>query len=86
MHAEPVKLVGEARFGGESPGAVIAHDGGLTVAEALCVAQVIQHQETGRERMKAAEGGVRPQRDWQLLDRFESPADRLNLEGIFHRG
>jgi len=39
---------------------MIAQDRGLAVSEALRVSQIIEHKETGRDRMKTAEGRVRP--------------------------
>jgi len=46
MQAEPVKLVGQACFSGESPDTIIAQNGGLNVTESLRIAQVIQHEKT----------------------------------------
>jgi len=86
MQAEPVKPMGEARLSGESPVTVVSQNGSLTVTKAFGVTQVIQHKKTRCDRMKAAEGGVWPQRGWQLFDRFESPASRLNFEDFFGRG
>ena len=85
MQAEPVKLVGQGRFIGELSGTVIAQNGGLNVTESLRITQVIQHENTGCDGMKASEGGVRPQRGRQLFDRFESPAGPLNFEDLLGR-
>src|ERR1700730_11418009 len=57
MQTKPVKLVGKACFSGESPGTIIAQDGGLAVTELLRITEVIQHEETGRERRKRRKAG-----------------------------